>query len=48
LVIATIVPRFQIELTNPENVKPWPSVTLRPRGGISAILRSRQPQAAKF
>lgn len=46
LVVATIVPRFRIELVHPENVKPWPSVTLRPRGGISAVLHSRTPQAA--
>jgi cytochrome P450 len=34
LVIATIAPRIRFELTAPEQVKPWPSVTLRPASSI--------------
>ena len=30
----------------PEKVRPWPSVTLRPRGSITATLHARQPQPA--
>jgi cytochrome P450 len=44
LVVAAIAARYRIELVAPETVRPWPSVTLRPRGAIQAVLHARQPQ----
>ncbi len=41
LVVATIASRFRFELVNPQSVKPWPSVTLRPASGIPAVIRRR-------
>jgi len=41
LVVAAIAARYRIELVAPETVRPWPSVTLRPRGAIQAILHAR-------
>lgn len=41
LVVAAIAARYRIELIAPETVRPWPSVTLRPRGAIQAILHAR-------
>jgi cytochrome P450 len=41
LVVATIAPRFNFELVDPQNVKPWPSVTLRPAAGIPVVIRRR-------
>ena len=41
LVLAAVAPRFRFELIAPENVKPWPSVTLRSAGGIPAVIRQR-------
>jgi cytochrome P450 len=46
LAIATIAPRFRFELTAPEKVRPWPSVTLRPAGGIPAVVFSRESSRA--
>jgi cytochrome P450 len=41
LAIATIAPRYRVELPAPEKVKPWPSVTLRPASGIPAVIHRR-------
>jgi cytochrome P450 len=41
LVVAAIASRYRIELVAPETVRPWPSVTLRPRGAIQAVLHAR-------
>jgi cytochrome P450 len=46
LVVAAIAPRIRLELVAPEKVKPWPSVTLRPAGGIPAVLHRRSARAA--
>ena len=47
LAVAIIAPRFRFELIEPQKVRPWPSVTLRPAaGGIPAIIHRRQPAAA--
>jgi len=43
LVVAAIASRYRIELVAPESVRPWPSVTLRPRGAIQAVLHARTP-----
>jgi cytochrome P450 len=42
LVVATVVPRFQFSLTANRPVALWPSVTLRPRDGIHAVVHERQ------
>jgi cytochrome P450 len=41
LVLAAIAPRFHLELDPNHSIVPWPSVTLRPRGGVRVILRQR-------
>jgi cytochrome P450 len=41
LIIATVVPRFHFELAAEPPVVPWPAITLRPRHGIHAVVRSR-------
>ncbi|MGE5190904.1 MAG: cytochrome P450 [Deltaproteobacteria bacterium] len=41
LVVATVVPRFQFSLAAHPPVVPWPSVTLRPREGIHAVVHER-------
>ena len=46
LAVATIASRFHFELVAPEKVKPWPSVTLRPAGGIRAIVHTRKQSPA--
>ncbi len=46
LAVATIAARFHFELVAPEEVKPWPSVTLRPGGGIRAVIQARKQTAA--
>lgn len=42
LLLATITQKFQIEPVGRRPVVPQPSITMRPRGGISAVLRERQ------
>ncbi|MBS0262266.1 MAG: cytochrome P450 [Planctomycetes bacterium] len=41
LALAVMVPRFHFRLQNPEEVVPWPSVTLRPQPGIKAVVEAR-------
>jgi cytochrome P450 len=41
LIVATIVPRFHFELASEPPVVPWPSITLRPRHGVHAVVRAR-------
>lgn len=38
LITAVVLPRFRFELETDGPVKPWPSITLRPRGGLPAKL----------
>jgi len=42
LIVATIMPRFRFELAPEPPVVAWPSITLRPRHGIHAVVRTRQ------
>lgn len=46
LVLATVIPRFHIALAGVPPVVPWPSVTLRPRYGIHAVVRRRERRDA--
>jgi cytochrome P450 len=41
LVVATLVQRFRFNLAAQAQVEPQPSVTLRPRHGVSMILHAR-------
>ncbi|MBI3860915.1 MAG: cytochrome P450 [Planctomycetia bacterium] len=41
LVLATVLPRFRFELSADVPVVPWPTVTLRPRNGIHAVVHTR-------
>jgi cytochrome P450 len=41
LVLATVAPRFHLELAPGQRVVPWPSITLRPRGGLRVVVRER-------
>ena len=47
LVVATVVPRFHFDLAPEPLVVPWPSITLRPRHGIHAVLRARHGAATE-
>jgi cytochrome P450 len=38
LVLATLVQRYRLHLVTDQIIKPWPSITLRPRYGIKMIL----------
>jgi cytochrome P450 len=40
LVLATLLPRWRI-VPRDARVEPWPLVTLRPKGGVPAVLRRR-------
>ncbi len=42
LVLATIHGRYDLELSDPDSVDVWPSITLRPRNGIPVAVRSRE------
>jgi cytochrome P450 len=42
LLLATIAPRFRFTMASAEPVRTQPTVTLRPRGGIPAVLAKRQ------
>ncbi len=41
LILATMAPRFHFDLVPGHPVEPGPSITLRPRSGIRAVLRRR-------
>lgn len=41
LILATIAQKFRLSLVPGENVKPLPSITLRPQNGVSVILHKR-------
>lgn len=41
ILLAVMVQRFRFVLASDEEVKPWPSVTLRPRGGLPMLLENR-------
>jgi cytochrome P450 len=43
LVLATIAKKFQLELVSEQQVIPQPSITLRPKGGLSMLLKKRSP-----
>ena len=41
LVLATIAQRFRFRLLPDRDVTPWPSVTLRPKEGVRAVVQRR-------
>jgi len=41
LVLATLAQKFRFTLAPGHKVIPWPSITLRPRKGIHAVLTRR-------
>lgn len=41
LVLATIHRRYDVQLASSEPVDVWPSITLRPRGGIPVVVKRR-------
>jgi hypothetical protein len=43
LVLATIARRFRLERTSDADVVPFPSITLRPEGGVWLKLSRREP-----
>jgi hypothetical protein len=44
LILATLARRFRLERTSEEEIVPFPSITLRPQGGVPLKLVKRQPQ----
>jgi cytochrome P450 len=42
LLVAAVARRYQIRLAEDRPVQPWPTITLRPRGGIPVIVRRRK------
>jgi hypothetical protein len=45
LLLATIAQRFRLPLANDVEIAPFPSITLRPTGGIPVRLQARQRTA---
>jgi cytochrome P450 len=43
LLLATIAKKFRLKLVPGQQAIPQPSVTLRPKGGISMVLKRRSP-----
>jgi len=43
LILAAIAQRFHFTLAPGQEVTPWPTFTLRPRNGISAVVQERRP-----
>jgi cytochrome P450 len=46
LLLATMAQKFGLSLAAGHEVRPWASITLRPRNGIQCVLRSRAPTPA--
>lgn len=46
LILATLARRFRLERTSEADIVPFPSITLRPQGGVPLRLVRRQPQSA--
>lgn len=44
LLLSEIAQRFQLRLANPAPIRPLPTMTLRPVGGVRVVLRSRSSQ----
>jgi cytochrome P450 len=44
LILATLARRFRLERTSEEEIVPFPSITLRPEGGVPLKLVRRRPQ----
>ncbi len=42
LLLATIARKFRVRVTDPAQVTPIPTMTLRPRGGIPAVVEARR------
>jgi cytochrome P450 len=42
LVLALILQRYSFKLASPEPVEPFPTITLRPKGGVHVTLSRRQ------
>jgi cytochrome P450 len=47
LLLATMAQRFAVDLAPGQQVRPWASITLRPRDGIRCVLRSRKRTPAQ-
>jgi hypothetical protein len=45
LILATIARRFRLERTSEAEIVPFPSITLRPQGGVPLRLVKRQRQS---
>ena len=45
LILATLARRFRLERTSDAEIVPFPSITLRPEGGVPLKLVRRQPQS---
>jgi hypothetical protein len=45
LILATLARRFRFERTSDAEIVPFPSITLRPEGGVPLKLVRRQPQS---
>jgi cytochrome P450 len=41
VLLATLLPRYRLRLVDGAVVAPWPSITLRPRGGVPVEVRRR-------
>src|SRR5262249_12634467 len=46
LILATVASRYRLQLAPGYKLKIVPSVTIRPQGGVSAILHDRKASAA--
>jgi cytochrome P450 len=46
LLLATIAREYQLALCPGQEVTPWPSLTLRPKGGLQMVLHRRQASGA--
>jgi cytochrome P450 len=47
LLLATIARRFRLRLQSQDAIEPFPSITMRPRGGVPVVLEERLPAAAR-
>ncbi|HET6249415.1 MAG TPA: cytochrome P450 [Tepidisphaeraceae bacterium] len=41
LILATVVQKWRVELVNPEPIKVFPTITLRPKEGVGVVLRAK-------
>jgi hypothetical protein len=45
LILATVARRYRLERTSESEIVPFPSITLRPEGGVWMKLSERRPVA---